>query len=290
KVQSQTGKTDLVLQKQTPGQQWRGLGKFLEAHNTYTPTNDKGLKYRCCCVESVVPVNHDTKLLCVSLPQGTSMCVPVGYHVHIRHQVEDVMVVRSYTLVQPALDSKITDHRLSQGKVFYLMIKIYKDGVFTPWIDSLKPGDTIEVSQYDGDFRESRLAGQGDLVMYAAGTGFTPMVSLINHCLSQNNSRKVKLMFFNKTEADILWREHLDSLSDQHEWFTVQYVLSEPDENWTGPQGRIRPDLMKIFSPAPEGKSDTLICACGPTPFTKTVIQLAKDIGYSDDNLHAFLG
>ncbi|XP_033729427.1 cytochrome b5 reductase 4-like [Pecten maximus] len=259
---------------------------------SYKPCNccSLGLVYRCCHVESVVPINHDTKLLCVSLPPGTCMCVPVGYHVHIRHEVEGVMVDRSYTLVHPSLGSPDTDHRLSQGKVFYLMIKIYKNGALTPWIDSLKPGDTIEVSQYDGNFNESRLAGQGDLIMYAAGTGFTPMVGLINHCISQNTDRKVKLMFFNKTEDDILWREHLDSISVKHEWFTVQYVLSEPGSNWKGPQGRIRPDLMESFSPHSDGKTDDLICACGPTPFTKTVIQLAKDIGYGDDNLHAFLG
>ncbi|XP_021367380.1 cytochrome b5 reductase 4-like isoform X2 [Mizuhopecten yessoensis] len=292
KVQNQTGKTELVLHKQTTGQQWRGVGKFLDRHDAFTPTNDKGPVYRCCRVESVVSVNHDTKLLCVSFPHGTCMCVPVGYHVHIRHKVEDVEVVRSYTLVQPSLGSKTTDQRLSQGKVFYLMIKIYKNGALTPWIDSLTPGDSMEVSQYEGNLSESRLAGQGDLVMYAAGTGFTPMVGLINHCLSQTKpaSRKVKLMFFNKTEDDILWREHLDSISSQHEWFSVQYVLSEPGNSWTGPQGRIRLDLMEMFSPHPGGKSDTLICACGPTPFTKTVIQLAKDIGYGDDNLHAFLG
>lgn len=289
-VQKQTGKTELVLQKQTTGQQWRGLGKFLDGHSSYTPTNDKGLVYRSCHLESVVSVNHDTKLLCVSLPPGTCMCVPVGYHVHVRHNVEGVMVERSYTVVQPLLGTQDTDHRLTQGKVFYLMIKIYTDGAITPWINSLRPGDSIEVSQYEGNFRESRLDGQGDLIMYAAGTGFTPMVGLINHCLSQNTNRKVKLMFFNKTEDDILWREHLDSISEKNEWFSVQYVLSEAGSSWTGSHGRICEDLMTSFSPFTEAKTDTLICACGPTPFTKTVIQLAKDIGYSDDNLHAFLG
>ncbi|XP_033729425.1 cytochrome b5 reductase 4-like, partial [Pecten maximus] len=42
-VQKQSGKTELVLQKQTTGQQWRGLGKVLDGHNTYIPTNDKGV-------------------------------------------------------------------------------------------------------------------------------------------------------------------------------------------------------------------------------------------------------
>ncbi|XP_069134356.1 cytochrome b5 reductase 4-like [Argopecten irradians] len=192
---TETDREDRVSVTETDHRTARGVdwASSLDGHSSYTPTNDKGLVWFgiivSCHLESVVSVNHDTKLLCVSLPPGTCMCVPVGYHVHVRHNVEGVMVERSYTVVQPLLGTQDTDHRLTQGKVFYLMIKIYTDGAITPWINSLRPGDSIEVSQYEGNFRESRLDGQGDLIMYAAGTGFTPMVGLINHCLSQNTNR-----------------------------------------------------------------------------------------------------
>ena len=48
-------------------------------------------------------------------------------------------VVRSYTAVLPTLTGE-QDVRVKAGKVIYLMIKIYKNGALTPWIDSLKKG------------------------------------------------------------------------------------------------------------------------------------------------------
>ena len=48
----------------------------------------------------------------------------------------------------------------------------------------------------------------------AAGTGFTPMVNVLNYALTYMSSlRKVKLMFFNKTEDDIIWRCELEKLA-----------------------------------------------------------------------------
>jgi len=54
---------------------------------------------------------------------------------------------------------------------------------------------------------------------------------------------------------------------------SVKYVLSEADDTWTGAKGRVRKELMEEYSPQIQGTSDRLICACGPTPFTDTVIQ-----------------
>ena len=54
-------------------------------------------------------------------------------------------VVRSYTSVLSSLTTENQDERLDQGTVVYLMIKIYKDGAFTPWLATLKPGTLIYV-------------------------------------------------------------------------------------------------------------------------------------------------
>lgn len=50
-------------------------------------------------------------------------------------------VVRSYTAVTPTLTGE-QDPRVKDGAVIYLMIKIYKNGALTPWIDSLSKGCT----------------------------------------------------------------------------------------------------------------------------------------------------
>ena len=51
------------------------------------------LPYRDCTIENISDVSHDTKLYTLALPPGCRMCVPLGYHVHIRHTVEGIYIV-----------------------------------------------------------------------------------------------------------------------------------------------------------------------------------------------------
>ena len=50
------------------------------------------LPYRDCTIENICDVSHDTKLYSLALPPGCRMCVPLGYHVHIRHTVEGIYI------------------------------------------------------------------------------------------------------------------------------------------------------------------------------------------------------
>lgn len=50
-----------------------------------------------------------------------------------------------------------------------------------------KLGDLIDISYPEGNFQEERLTDLSDLMLYAAGTGFTPMIRLIYHCLYVDN-------------------------------------------------------------------------------------------------------
>jgi cytochrome-b5 reductase len=58
------------------------------------------------------------------------------------------------------------------------------------------------------------------LVLIAAGTGLTPMIRIVNYVIKQINEKKdfkVFLLFFNKTQKDILCREELQTISSQYE-------------------------------------------------------------------------
>ncbi|XP_076076917.1 cytochrome b5 reductase 4-like isoform X2 [Mytilus galloprovincialis] len=290
RIQKETGKTEIVFPKETESQ-WSSIGRFLDQHNTFRNTKDVETTYHSCNIESVSEVSHDCKLLCIHLPPELSMCVPLGHHVHVQHNISGMTIARSYTAVIKSLLPDKQDDRL--GSVIYLMIKIYKDGALTPWIGSLSPGDTIDISYPEGTFKEERLKDVTDLVLYAAGTGFTPMIKLIYHCLhvDQKPARNIKLMFFNKTENDILWKDQLDSLTQDFKNFTVEYVLSEANDNWQGQKGRVTKEIMETFTPAStKDSSNLLICACGPTAFTEIVSRYSKELGYKDDSFHAFLG
>ncbi|XP_071112428.1 cytochrome b5 reductase 4-like [Haliotis cracherodii] len=293
KVHKDNGKVEIIMPKSVTDEQWQTLGTNQSDHGTLVKTAEREVSYRQCTIQSIQEVSPDTKLLCVQLPEGTRMCVPLGYHVHIKHNISGMELARSYTVVFPSLRSSEQDILVEQGRVLYLMIKIYPDGALTPWIGGLSVGSSLEVSDIDGNFQSTQLEKSTQLILMAAGTGFTPMVRLLYQTLvvEQDSKRHVKLMFFNKTKKDILWKDQLDELVAKNDSrLSVTYVLSEPDSEWEGPKGRVREELMKKEMPTMDDGTNLLVCACGPTPFTKEVVRLAKTMGCKDEQLHAFLG
>jgi cytochrome-b5 reductase len=98
----------------------------------------------------------------------------------------------------------------------------------------------------------------------------------------KGNARKkeVVLLFFNKTQKDIIWRDQLDRLQKEFGNISIRicHILSQEPE-WSGHQGKVSTDLLtELISDKTnkESKSEgsekvcRLVCVCGPNPFTET--------------------
>ncbi|XP_078225829.1 cytochrome b5 reductase 4 isoform X29 [Callithrix jacchus] len=150
-------------------------------------------------------------------------------------------------------------------------------------------GDFVSVSSPEGNFKISAFQELEDLFLLAAGTGFTPMVKILNYALTDIPTlRKVKLMFFNKTEDDIIWRSQLEKLAFKDKRLDVEFVLSAPTSEWNGKQGHISPALLSEFFKRNLDKSKVLVCICGPVPFTEQGIRLLHDLNFSKNEIHSF--
>ncbi|NXW49247.1 NB5R4 reductase, partial [Nyctiprogne leucopyga] len=287
-IAEKVGKVEITLKKKD-NIHWKMLGQPLESHNTLIKRMDRGLFYRKCKLVSKTEVTHDTKLFCLMLPKSTHLPVPTGQHVYLKQIIAGTEVVKPYTPVLPSLPLDFKELSCHDGACLYLMIKIYSCGLFTQALDHLQIGDYISVSNPEGNFKKSQVQTSEDLFLLAAGTGFTPMVKLMNFALTEVSClRTVKLIFFNKTEDDILWRNQLEQLALRDERFEVQFILSQPTKDWVGKQGKISSSLLSEFVKRSRKDSKVLICICGPTPFTEQGVQCLKDLGYSQEEIHAF--
>ncbi|XP_078011378.1 cytochrome b5 reductase 4 isoform X2 [Phascolarctos cinereus] len=205
------------------------------------------------------------------------------------HREKGAEIVKPYTPVLESLHSDLREPLHPHNKYIYVIIKIYHTGLFTPHFDCLQIGDYVSLSNPEGNFKKSQLQDLEELFLLAAGTGFTPMVKILNYALANiTNLRKVKLMFFNKTEEDILWRNQLEQLADKERRFEVEFILSEPTCEWIGKQGRISLPLLSKFVKRSLENSRVLICICGPAPFTEQGIRLLKDLNFSQEEVHSF--
>ncbi|XP_067841044.1 cytochrome b5 reductase 4 isoform X2 [Heptranchias perlo] len=285
---SKVGKIELNLKK-INNTIWSDLGQPQEHHNSYKKNTDGGLFYRKCNLLSKMDITYDTRLLCFQLPPGCHMTIPVGQHIYLKSSIQDVEVVRPYTPVLPSLYPEPKDDSHACTNI-YLMMKIYPDGLLTPLIDKLQIGDCVSVSSPEGNFKRSQLEEITELILLAAGTGFTPMIKLISFTLKISSFRKIRLMFFNKKEKDILWKNQLDQLSSKDKRFEVEYILSEPHPEWAGKRGKIEMSLCSEFLTGHTKELKTLVCVCGPTSFTEQAVGFFKELGFSNEEIHAFNG
>ncbi|XP_071998127.1 cytochrome b5 reductase 4 isoform X1 [Engystomops pustulosus] len=283
-----TGKIEVNLQKEDH-KMWKNLGQSLEGNNSFMKKSQRGTHYRKCRLASKTAINYNTRLFCFELPRCCHLQVPVGYHVYLKLTIEGIDVVKPYTPVSQDLliDYIESDH--SKKKYIYMMIKVYTNGSFTPHIDTLEIGDFVSISSPHGCFKMAQIEGMEDIFLVAAGTGFTPMVKLSQNVLSSSSSlRKLKLIFFNKTEADILWREELEKLCLSDRRFEVQFILSEPSRSWVGHKGQISSSLLSEALTRSKENSFAFICVCGPNGFVDQGLRFLEDLNFSKEDIFVF--
>lgn len=276
-------RAEISLRKQEH-EQWDVLGSFLPGHNVVTHKSKRVPKTHLCTIEDIKTITHDTKIFKVKFSPGSFMIVPTGHHVSIQAHIDGKQVERSYTPVLP-----LSDHR-PDGSSLELMIKLYKNGRMSQYLSRLSSGDSIVVTDPEGTFDSSRLSSANNVVLIAAGTGFTPMAKVIRDLVCSNEHRKnrsTKLLFANKTEEDVLWRSELEQLTKSTQNFEMVTVLSNPGNTWRGCRGRIDSRVLKEHLP-PVTEDKTLICICGPCPFTTGISNILFDMEYPGDCIHCF--
>ncbi|KAM4041424.1 cytochrome b5 reductase 4 isoform 2-T2 [Anomaloglossus baeobatrachus] len=283
-----TGKIEVILHKEDH-KVWKNLGQLLKGNNSFIKKCQRGLYYRKCRLASKTDINHNTKLFCFELPRCCHLQVPVGHHVYLKRTIEGVEVVKPYTPVSKDLVVDSFQSSLCNKNYIYMMIKIYANGTFTPHIDKLEIGDHVSVSGSEGCFKITQIESMEDIFLVAAGTGLTPMVRLLKNVLSNSASlRKVKLIFFNQREADILWREQMEALCLSDDRFEAQHILSEPSQSWDGHKGKISSSLLSEVLTRSKENSSVLICVCGPTAFVDQGLRFLEDLGFTKDEIFLF--
>lgn len=98
-------------------------------------------------------------------------------------------------------------------KQICLIIKHYSDGELTSKLKKIPIGSKLEISNYCGSFNFDVLSNCCSLYLICAGSGLTPMIRILTKSLNMINIEMIKLIFFNKTEKDIIYKNELEKLS-----------------------------------------------------------------------------
>lgn len=117
----------------------------------------------------------------------------------------------------------------------------------------------------------------------AGGTGITPMISIIRWILAQSLGVELFLVFGNKTEADIIFRDEWEGNVREHATFHCYHVLEQPPAGWSQGTGRITEEILRRQLPPPG--PDTVIFLCGPSLMVDALETTLKGIGYTEQSI-----
>jgi ferredoxin-NADP reductase len=156
----------------------------------------------------------------------------------------DDEVVRPYTSTALPGTEKIT-----------LAIKRYPDGTASTWMHERTPGDTIEIDELGGNLSLRDL--DSDVAFVSTGTGITPMIAMVKQYVEEGSGRAT-FFFGEKDQEHIFYRETLDQLEAQNDELEVVYVLSEADDEWSGPEGHVQDHLADYLDDF--GDRDFYVC------------------------------
>ncbi len=111
-----------------------------------------------------------------------------------------------------------------------IAIKAVKNGLFSSFANSnLKAGDTVEVGSPEGKFVfDPQIDRQKNYIGFVAGSGITPVISIIKAVLKSEPKSSFVLVYGNKSPESTLF---FDEIRDLQQYYTgrffVQYVFSE---------------------------------------------------------------
>ena len=212
---------------------------------------------------------HDTKTFCFALPDDATLDLLPGDHLYVHATIDGKPVKRPYT---PSSTPGITGY-------FDLTVKRYETGAMSKYLHGREPGDVVMMSGPNpGGHWVDGMAKQVGFV--AGGTGITPMISIIRWILAKSLPVELFLVFANKTEVDIIFRDEWDENSREHASFHCYHVLEKPPAGWSQGKDRITEDVLRGHLPAPG--PDTVIFLCGPPPMVDAMEVTLKAIGHSE--------
>lgn len=134
--------------------------------------------------------------------------------------------------------------------------------------DNAKPGDILETLEPLGTFVPKLDArNQRRIALIGAGSGITPLLSMIKSILYVEPKTELWLLYGNRTKESTLFEKELNDLAGQSGGrFRITYVLSQPEAGWTGLTGRLnQSNILKLLEELPvDDLRRTEFYICGP--------------------------
>jgi ring-1,2-phenylacetyl-CoA epoxidase subunit PaaE len=219
--------------------------------------------------------------------------------IHFWHPLNEVIAYRPgqfLTFLLPAEDGTKVRRSYSMSSSPYtdvslaVTIKRIPGGFASNMLlDTIKEGDVLEAIEPMGTFFPKQEDDQvRQVVFIGAGSGITPLFSILKSILIVEPESQVFLLYGSRNEDSIIFKNKLAALKDKYgERLNVVHTLSQPSENWNGETGRLnKTHILKILGQLTELKNkEAEYFLCGPEDMIDEAKRALSILGVPDQNV-----
>jgi ring-1,2-phenylacetyl-CoA epoxidase subunit PaaE len=217
-----------------------------------------------------------------------------GQYLTLKFQINDAEERRAYSMCSSPLEDRlaVTVKRVADGKVSNHIH------------DQLKVGDQVEVMPPEGRFYTTLDPEQRkDYYLFGAGSGITPLMSILKTVLEKEPMSTVYLLYGNRNEDSIIYKDTLEQFRQKYNnQLIVEHVLSQPHKEkgsgvfgflkkstiqWEGKKGRINQQhVIDFLESHPLRSPQAEYFICGPGDMINMVEEVLQERGTDMEHIH----
>ena len=185
-----------------------------------------------------------------------------GQYITIRYHLDGEEVRRAYSISSSTEDEDMT-----------IGVKKVEGGKFSVFANTaLKEGDSLEVMPPEGRFTYESDSQADHIAAFAAGSGITPIMSIVQSVLDSNENSTMVLVYGNQNKKETMFHDTINELLDKYtDRFFVQYIYSRSREE-NSLFGRIESSTVNfILKNKFKDRKFSAFYLCGPEPMINTV-------------------
>lgn len=231
-------------------------------------------------VRQIIVESDDIKTFVFEKPDGGNLAYEAGQFLTFLINLHGHEIRRSYSISSaPATDEfpSITVKRISNGEISRF------------WIDFVHEGDIFTVLPPSGRFTLGKPNGSSrDIILIGAGSGITPLFSILKQTLTTDTSSQVTLLYANRNEKTTLFLEKIEAWKTRYpDRLHVIHIHSNPSDHWNGVRGRINNTRLEQMVKAAMvyGPDKARFFICGPFELMRSVEITLHYLGFGKEQI-----
>jgi ring-1,2-phenylacetyl-CoA epoxidase subunit PaaE len=231
-------------------------------------------------VASLTHETRDAVVVTLEIPEEErdAFSFAPGQNLTLRAHFDGEEIRRSYSICSAPFEKTVS-----------IAIKRVQDGLFSTWANKeLRPGHAVECMAPSGSFGTPIQPESARChVAFAAGSGITPVISILKTVLHEEPHSRFTLIYGNRASSSVIFKEELENLKDRYlDRFRLVFILSREHQDIDLFNGRIdRAKADQLFQHWIDPKDIDVAYICGPQSMMEDVYASLSDHGVSKESI-----